>query len=328
MFKWVKWFVLFVLLLLGVGASYQYIATQFDEERFPPPGEMVDVGGYRMHLLRMGSGGPVVVLDIGFGCISTDWGLVQPEIAKLTEVVSFDRAGTGWSEESPKERTSKNMVEELHTLLQRANIPAPYVLVGHSFGGCNVQLYAATYPDEVFGLVLVDSCHHDLLKKLPPVMLRGRMRWLQNPQAVWFFTFFGVSRLISEGFKEKMVPYLPQAMRDVRYALGSTTKHQCTLSNEAKCFGESEKELASADRSLCKGKPCYILSAGKRTDLTRYGVEEIESKQYQAIWDDLQKDLAAQYEGSHHRIAERSDHMIPWHQPDLVIESIKEIIAR
>jgi pimeloyl-ACP methyl ester carboxylesterase len=148
--KWFKriglGFLCLIGLLLMIGAAYQWISTKLDAKRYPAPGQLVDIGGYKLHLYNAGSGGPAVILDAGLGGFSSSWGLVQPKIAQFTQVVSYDRAGTGWSEPSPFPRTSQQIVRELHTLLQNAHIPKPYILVGHSFGGINVRLYAATYP--------------------------------------------------------------------------------------------------------------------------------------------------------------------------------------
>ena len=131
-----------------------------DETRESPPGKLVDIGGYQLHVNCTGKGSPTVILDAGFGCDSTAWLTVQPEIAKFARVCSYDRAGLGWSDPGPKPRTSQQIVKELHTLLAKADIRSPYVLVGHSFGGYNVRLYAGHYPDEVVGMVLVDANHH------------------------------------------------------------------------------------------------------------------------------------------------------------------------
>jgi pimeloyl-ACP methyl ester carboxylesterase len=118
---------------------------------------MVDVGGYRLHIHCTGSGSPTVVIESGWGDMSAAWGWVQPEVAKTTRVCSYDRAGMGWSEASPQPRTAREFAKELHTLLEKANEPGPYVLVGHSLGGYTVQVYAHDYPAEVSGLVLIDA---------------------------------------------------------------------------------------------------------------------------------------------------------------------------
>ncbi len=126
LWKWSKrislsFFSLFTLLLLG-GAAYQFTSTKLDKKRHPPLGKLIDIGGYKLHLHSTGSGGPAVILDTGIGCVSSDWGLVQSEIAKFTQVISYDRAGTGWSESSPYARTSLQIIQELHLLLEKANI--------------------------------------------------------------------------------------------------------------------------------------------------------------------------------------------------------------
>src|SRR5215210_3533682 len=147
-----------VLLVLAVaGAIYQAIATELAERAYPPPGEMVDVGGYRLHINCVGQGSPTVVLDSGSGAFSAHWVRVQREVSGTTRVCAYDRAGMGWSEMGPNPRDAKQISSELHTLLKGAGIKGPYVLVGHSFGGMYMQTYAHRHPDEVTGVVLVDS---------------------------------------------------------------------------------------------------------------------------------------------------------------------------
>ncbi|MGH9331314.1 MAG: alpha/beta fold hydrolase, partial [Vicinamibacterales bacterium] len=124
-----------------------------------PPGRLIDVGGYRLHLNGTGAGRPTVVLDAALGGSSVSWALVQPEVARFTRVCSYDRAGFGWSDAGPMPRTVGRIVGELRTLLDRAGEPSPYVLVGHSFGGLVLRVFAARYPADVAGLVLVDPAH-------------------------------------------------------------------------------------------------------------------------------------------------------------------------
>src|SRR5215211_2228205 len=147
-----------VLLALAVlGAIYQAIATMRAERAYPPPGEIVDVGGYSLHINCVGQGSPTVLLDAGLGEFSAQWVRVQREVSGTTRVCAYDRAGMGWSEMGPEPRDARQITGELHTLLTKAGIEGPYVLVGHSFGGMYMQTYAARYPDEVAGVALVDS---------------------------------------------------------------------------------------------------------------------------------------------------------------------------
>jgi pimeloyl-ACP methyl ester carboxylesterase len=121
------------------------------------PGQLVDAGGFRLNLYCMGSGSPAVVFDSGWGDWAPAWSKVQPEIAKWTRACSYDRAGTGFSEPGPMERTSVHIAEELRTALHRAGVGGPYILVGSAFGGDNVRTFADLHLDEVAGLVLVDA---------------------------------------------------------------------------------------------------------------------------------------------------------------------------
>src|SRR5688500_9896367 len=143
------------------GAAYQWLATRRDLAKTPPPGQLVDIGGYRLHLWCTGKGSPAVVLASGAGAFSVDWGLVQPEVARFARVCSYDRAGSAWSDPGPIPRTMKQEVYELRALLRKARVKAPYVLVGHSYGGLLARLYARQYRREVVGLVLVDSTDSD-----------------------------------------------------------------------------------------------------------------------------------------------------------------------
>lgn len=138
-----------LLLLLGPGCASR------------GPGVRVDVGGHRLRLLCSGEGEPVVVMDTGLGDSLEVWSDLRPLVAGFARVCVYDRAGLGGSEPGPLPRTSDVIVEDLHRLLARSGEPAPYVLVGHSFGGLNVRLYASRHPGEVVGLVLVDATHED-----------------------------------------------------------------------------------------------------------------------------------------------------------------------
>ena len=181
-----------VIFVLLAGVVYQFVATKIDEYRYPAPGEMVDVGGYSLHLYCTGEGGrgaPTVVMDSGLGGSVLDWQLVQPEVAGFTRVCTYDRGGAGWSEPGVQPRTSPQIVEELHTLLGNAGVQEPYVLVGHSFGGTNVQLYASQYPNEVAGMVLVDSALEDLDLLSTTESLQGSPVWTK------IYATIGVVRL-------------------------------------------------------------------------------------------------------------------------------------
>jgi pimeloyl-ACP methyl ester carboxylesterase len=124
-------------------------------------GRRPDIGGYRLRIDCSGQGSPAVILEAGLGYSGRTWRAVQPEIARLTRVCSYDRAGLGNSDPSPRARTGDEIVEELRLLLDKAKVKGPYVLVGHSFGGLTARIHAARYPAEVAGIVLLDPVSED-----------------------------------------------------------------------------------------------------------------------------------------------------------------------
>ena len=158
MSTWIGRTVAAMLALGTVGAFYESAAEARDARAFTPPGQMVDVGGHRLHIDCVGTGSPTVVIDAGWGDWSATWSSsVQPGVAVATRVCTYDRAGYGFSEPGPLPRTADRIARELHTLLERAGVPGPYVIVGHSLGGAHARVFAHEYPAEVAGVVLIDS---------------------------------------------------------------------------------------------------------------------------------------------------------------------------
>jgi len=149
--------VIAMLALASIGGGYQTVREAVDAEANPMPGQLIDVGGHSLHLSCTGSGSPTVVLEPGAGGTSSDLGLITPAVARDTRVCVYDRAGRGWSEPADTPQDAATIATDLHTLLDRAGVPGPYVLAGHSFGGYYVLAFAARYPDEVAGMALVDS---------------------------------------------------------------------------------------------------------------------------------------------------------------------------
>jgi pimeloyl-ACP methyl ester carboxylesterase len=154
---WLLYPVFGMLALASLGGGLQTVGEAVDAAAHPMPGQLIDVGGHRLHLYCTGSGSPTVVLEPGGGGTSADLGLITPAVAHDSRVCVYDRAGHGWSEPGDGVADGTRIATDLHTLLHRAHVPGPYVLAGHSFGGLYVLTFAAQYPDEVAGMVLVDS---------------------------------------------------------------------------------------------------------------------------------------------------------------------------
>jgi pimeloyl-ACP methyl ester carboxylesterase len=271
--------------LAVAGAIYQTIATKRAERAYPPPGEMVDVGGYSLYINCVGQGSPTVVLDGGSGEMLADWVLVQREVSDTTRVCAYDRAGMGWSETGPEPRDAKQISNELHALLEGANIDGPYVLVGHSFGGLYMQTYAARYPDEVAGVVLVDSSQPDQFSHQPVA------RDSYEPQefaVASLLARLGIVRLLSKFAPAP--PELPHKQRAQIDALSPSTRQVSTYSLELRATPQSATQTRGL-RSL-GDKPLAVVTAG---------TQEPE-------WLKLQDDLVTLSSDSTHRVVEGATH--------------------
>jgi pimeloyl-ACP methyl ester carboxylesterase len=155
--RWMLAPVVGALLLASVGGAFESVALAQDSRVSAMPGRLYDVGGYRLHLDCTGTGSPTVVLQGGLGEMSPYWARIAPAVAPATRVCAYDRAGQGWSDSSPHAADGTQTARDLHVLLEAAHEPGPFVLVGHSSGGVYALNYAADYPDQVAGMVLLDS---------------------------------------------------------------------------------------------------------------------------------------------------------------------------
>src|SRR5918998_775538 len=249
------WFAVALLVLAVSGAIYQVVATERAERAYPPPGEMVDVGGYSLHIDCAGQGNPTVVLDAGSGEMSADWVLVQREVSGTTRVCAYDRAGTGWSETGPEPRDAKRISGELHALLTEAGIEGPYVLVGHSFGGLYAQTYAARYAEEVAGVCLVESSSPEQFGH------RAVARDIYEPQrfaVASLLARLGIVRLLYK--LSPAPPDLPPQQRAQIDALGPSTRQVSTTALELRATPQTATQ-ARRLRSL-GDKPLAVISAG------------------------------------------------------------------
>jgi pimeloyl-ACP methyl ester carboxylesterase len=156
-----------VLLAFSIGGGLATVAAATGGADAPDAGRLVDVGGRRLHLECRGTGSPAIILQAGLGGTAADWSLVTPAVAAATTVCAYDRAGHGWSDPAPGPQDGNAIAADLHVLLQRSGIPGPYILAGHSSGGPYVRVFAARYPDEVAGMVLLDAQPADAFTALP-----------------------------------------------------------------------------------------------------------------------------------------------------------------
>jgi len=175
-------FLILLLVLMATGAIYQAVANARDAKTYKPVDQMVDVNGIQMRLDCRGSGSPTVVLEAGAQSSSIYWVRIQDDVAEFTRVCSYDRAGYGWSDTVHEAMLPQQVAEMLHNLLERGGEQPPYLMVGHSFGGIYVRTFTVKYPDEVVGMVLVDSSHENQSQQTPPEIAESP-EWIQLQEA-------------------------------------------------------------------------------------------------------------------------------------------------
>jgi pimeloyl-ACP methyl ester carboxylesterase len=245
--------VLVILVLFAVFGGYETI-SQSTEPAVAMRGQLVDVGPYRLHLECTGSRGPTVILEPGGGGSAASMGLITPAVARDNRVCVYDRAGRGWSDPAASPPDGAQIATDLHNLLDRAHVPGPYVLAGHSFGGLYVRTYAAKYPEEVAGLVLVDStaAHNTPVSPQNPSSY-SVLKHLSSLAATT--SRLGVGRLIAAtGFSE-----LPPTYRDDARKTAATGKEMGGFLDEFGVANRSEAEAGTL-RSL-DAKPLIVLTA-------------------------------------------------------------------
>lgn len=165
--RWLLYPVVLAIAVGSVGGTYETVVRASTEHDYPAPGALYDVGGHRLHIECAGTGSPTVVLQNGLGGMSVLWSRIAEEVSRASRVCSYDRAGQAWSDDVDAPQDGVAVADGLHTLLARAGETGPYVLVGHSAGGPYNMVYADRYPDEVAGMVLLDSMSPDAFTDLP-----------------------------------------------------------------------------------------------------------------------------------------------------------------
>jgi pimeloyl-ACP methyl ester carboxylesterase len=297
-----------LMILMGLGSALPIKAhkrIKIDINR--PPGSRVDIGTHRLYIYCTGRGSPTVILDAGLGDSSLEWWPVQQRLAPHARVCAYDRSGYGWSDPGPNPRTSLRNAVELRTLLTRAHIEPPYVLVGHSFGGYDMQLFASLYPKSVAGLVLVDSSH---------------------PQQVQRFEAqpIGVSTAPKSGpgnqilMSQPVLPEnLPATLSGPTLTLMSAPKALRAASDELMNFRLSAREVANA--GPWPDVPVVVLSRGRRV-----WPDDRKGRLMESLWMQLQIELAARSPQSLHILVRDAGHYIQLDRPEVVARAVELIL--
>lgn len=308
--------------LLLAGYLYEQAARRTDAAR-PLTGERIDVGDYRIHVTDRGQGGPAVVILHGAGDCSYSWIHIGKETAQCTRVVTYDRAGMGASDPGPA-LTASHAVQELHTLLSKAGIPGPYVLAGHSLGGLIARLYALEHPDQVAGLVLLDSTHE---------FLKDDVKFKQGFEAIGvmirimkFLSTFGIPRLMGNVFG--VIPMFGSERSYYRQQL-STEEYKMWKSMVYRIFA------GDAARSEFKGAWDLIAAASDRMPNSAHPpqfadlpIAVLNNPGYGEGWTAMQKELASRSTNNTHRTSDRKGHSLQMPRPEYVVEAIGHVVEQ
>jgi len=293
----------------AAGAVYEEWSRRRAWRLYPPPGELVRVDGRSFHLHCLGQGSPTVILEAGLDRRgSLAWSTVQPEMAALTRVCAYDRAGIQWSEAGQEPRDAERIASDLHALLEAAEVAPPYVLVGHSLGGPLSRVYAHRFPDEVMGFVWVDSSHPEQLQRLPREVIAARPE-PRSRIAPRISRAIGWTRLRGPRARDAGSAFAPTSVRGV-------VGEQRAL----------EDVFAQAGGTgPFGGRPLVVLTAGTRPRPPERS-EELHAR-LQEGWLALQVDLATLSINSDHRVIAQASHYIQVDDPEAVVTAVEEVVA-
>lgn len=313
---------LVVSLLVGT-TVYEAVATANESARFPAPGRLVDVGGYRLHLRCTGQGSPTVVLESGGGMSSNEWALVQPEVAKFTRVCSYDRTGYGWSDAGP----SADPVDVLHVLLRNGGISGPYVIVGHSYGSGLARRYTYRFPAEVTGLVLAATSYPD--EEVRRIAADMNQRDIRFFEIYAWITRLGLSRITPERYLPEMGrqyfdllrEHLPPQAADSEFAFFHQSKHvQALVIEKGHPTPAEENEDEAACRRGFGDMPFVVLS-----EKWVYSPAAAEQEKELARREDERQRRLAGLSTRGEKLDVDSGHLIPLENPSAVVDAIRYV---
>ena len=309
--------------LTATGLAYQSLGVALDQQRYSAPGEQISIGDHRLHIHEMGQhhDGPTVVLVSGLGVPSSGWAWIQSNVADFARVVSYDRAGLGWSEESTQPFDAVHTAQQLHDLLEAADIPGPYILVGHSIGGLYVRQFTDLYPDDVAGLVLVDASHPEQLDRLPKAASDMQLKAFKLYQASPWLARFGILRATNLHGRMMQSQNLPPEAQGSLEAFYNNPDHLKTMAQETRQW-DIISDQVNQTKDL-GNRPLTVLSANP----------EVESDQAPMLraWLDLQGELADLSSEGQQQLVDGADHNSLLMNSDharVVADAIHEVVMQ
>jgi pimeloyl-ACP methyl ester carboxylesterase len=325
-FKRLKFFGLIlisiILLALVSGYLYEFISYKNIKINYPPDGQMIDVGNREIHMNIKGTKTslPPILIETGTGNWSYDWSNVQKELSKHTQVITYDRAGYGWSDPPPNGFSIGTTIDDLSKILESTNIDTPVILVGHSVGGIYSRLFADKYPEKVSGLILVDSRNEYFSEQA--TTFNDKFFESQDQTINRILSQIGIVRLIGENmFSDSIPDYIsPKKYVNVHW----DTPFFKVLDEEIKKIKVSEKLLK--DTQSLGNKPLTIVTpTDVELQATELGFSEQEANNLKRKWKESQKQLTNLSTNSELILVSNSSHSVMYDQPKVIIEAILEM---
>jgi pimeloyl-ACP methyl ester carboxylesterase len=317
--------------LIAIGFLYQWIGAHYDRRRYANAGRWIKIGrGCKLYMLEKGSGAPTVVFESGIAATNLNWFHIQQSVSGFAHTASYDRGGLGWSSPPLTARTPGNIAVELREMLERAGFKPPFILVGHSFGGLVMRRYASLFPEDVAGVVLVDPMRPEEWPPLDPTKQSTLDRGTRLSSYAIPIARFGLARLAvtsllcrsghlsrffagvgGSGGRHVLqrvtdeVGKMPREVWPIVAAHWSRPGYYAGMSSHVRSVPESVREMQDADP--IRDIPVLLLTPGKSEPLSDLAVSRIGDNVQQVI-------------------ANGSAHWIHLDEPDLVIDSIREMV--
>lgn len=310
-----------MLLLVGAAFLYEWFASSQAKKDFPPPGTLVQVGGYQLHIHKQGNGSPTILMEAGSGETSLSWRDIPVELAQHATVVTYDRAGYAWSESAPTERTGANIVKDLHAALEKENIRGPYIMVGHSLGGMYARLFAQTYTNEVQSLVLIDARPEDDERNTKVLLEQAQFQGNPPASLLSLLKVSGAFRLFPDFMLDGLVA---KQDRDTFINVIATPSYFHAKEEEALHAHSTEDAIRGQSLGSI---PVRIIARGRPQDYASAGISVDIGHKLESIWQSGQRNMLNISKDSQLIVATRSGHMIIHDEPELVVKTILELIS-